>query len=391
MDGDETPSVATPAAAGAATTTAKGGRTKKEMPAVVAAALRNEEVMSSDARAAGLAAAKAAPGFMEVGASGAPGLLHSAAMSTLVFIVIHYLFWFPTVVVALVGLYYVLGGGVAGGVAVALPVAAYLPSFLDGCSLKLGRPWDALRMWSVWSLGHDYVGMRVRRTAALDAAKKYVFGWHPHGIIVLSRLSVYGGFFERLFPGLDTRTLGASPMFAWPGAREISLWLGGIDASPRVANGALAAGKSLIIYPGGTREIYMTDPASDVTELELSSRLGFVRLAMQHGASLVPVVVYGERQCYTPVHLPPWLRSFLYRIKMPALVFYGRWFTLMPNHARMAVVYGAPVEVPHVPDISKDDPRIAESLAAYMTALRTLWETHKTDFGYAPTERLHIT
>lgn len=45
-----------------------------------------------------------------------------------------------------------------------------------------------------------------------------------------------------LFPGLDFRTLAATPAFYLPGSREITLWLGGVDASPSVANRVLAGG-----------------------------------------------------------------------------------------------------------------------------------------------------
>jgi hypothetical protein len=56
-------------------------------------------------------------------------------------------------------------------------------------------------------------------------------------------------------------------MFFIPGCRQLSVWLGGIDAGRLTAKRALDAGKSLIIYPGGSKEIFKTDPESKETIL----------------------------------------------------------------------------------------------------------------------------
>jgi len=45
------------------------------------------------------------------------------------------------------------------------------------------------------------------------------------------------------------------------------------------------------VYPGGTAEILTTDPESKATTL--LSRSGFIRLAIQHGVPLVPVLALG--------------------------------------------------------------------------------------------------
>lgn len=47
--------------------------------------------------------------------------------------------------------------------------------------------------------------LKIIREQELDASRKYIFGCHPHGIIVLSRLTSYGGNWERVFPNIITR------------------------------------------------------------------------------------------------------------------------------------------------------------------------------------------
>jgi hypothetical protein len=69
----------------------------------------------------------------------------------------------------------------------------------------------------------SYFPLHAIRMAPLDPQRQYIFGWHPHGILVLSRIFCYGGVWEHLFPGLDFRVLGATPMFFVPFCRDICL------------------------------------------------------------------------------------------------------------------------------------------------------------------------
>lgn len=136
------------------------------------------------------------------------------------------------------------------------------------------------------------------REAPLDASKQYVFAYHPHGIAIMSRFSPYGNVFEKLFSSISYRSLGASSVFRVPFAREIILWLCNVDASPPVANKVLASGKSMMVYPGGIREMFTMDPSSKDNVLVLKSRFGFIKLAIRHGANLVPTLVFNEKHMY---------------------------------------------------------------------------------------------
>ena len=64
--------------------------------------------------------------------------------------------------------------------------------------------------------------------------------------------------------------------------------MGAVDAGRATASRALNEGISVVVYPGGSREIFDTDPNSTETKIYLTKRRGFVRLAMRHGADLVP-------------------------------------------------------------------------------------------------------
>jgi hypothetical protein len=77
-----------------------------------------------------------------------------------------------------------------------LCIIAYIPTFCDRRERSINAKWDAFRLMRAWRDVAKYGELTLIRTKALDAAKQYVMGWHPHGIMILSRLAVYGGYFE---------------------------------------------------------------------------------------------------------------------------------------------------------------------------------------------------
>ncbi|CAF1239085.1 unnamed protein product, partial [Didymodactylos carnosus] len=176
-------------------------------------------------------------------------------------------------------------------------VLLYLPSYLNNDQFKMGRPWYKLKTSKLWWLIHKYMQVEAVRTHQLNKNKQYIFALHPHGILILSRPSLLGGVWETLFPGVETRLLAASPLFWIPGCREICLWTGCINATKTIAEKLLKTdveineynsnGKlSLVIYPGGSKEIFNSDSKSN--ETILIARQGFVKLAIENGCDIVP-------------------------------------------------------------------------------------------------------
>ena len=308
----------------------------------------------------------------------------------------HYLLWAP---LAMALIYLVASivwktlGSTAAWTVLVLPILAYLPSYLSKPEFTgPGRSWPLFRLSSLWLRAHRYLNLTIIRTTKLEPGKQFIFGWHPHGIQILSRFSMLGGQFEQLFPGIMTTVLVASPIFKYPGAREVNLWAGSIDADRKYAEEALETGASLIIYPGGSAEIFLTEHKTLDTTLVLKDRKGFIQLAIKYGLPLVPVVVFNERKAYTKLDPPQWLiKYFLKHLRLPVLAFYGRWGTLLPRAGiNLGVVFGAPITVPHIPSVSKTDYVVAQTAELYQKHLKELWEKHKKRFGYTDDDRLVI-
>lgn len=180
-----------------------------------------------------------------------PAALRPWLTDLFVFVTIHYNFWILPVLAA----FYMLYQRGYGVVVVAL-LALYAPSYLSGAEKTAqGKAWDFVRKARMWLLNANFVGIKILREQELDAAKRYIFGFHPHGIIILSRIATYGGTWEAVFPKITTRgtrtilsrlmhrsdlymrrltdmcmytllllALGASSIFGVPLARELCLW-----------------------------------------------------------------------------------------------------------------------------------------------------------------------
>jgi len=246
-----------------------------------------------------------------------------------------------------------------------------------------------------------YFPMTVHSTAELPPDGRYLFGFHPHGVycfglfaVILRRSSGWGA----LFPGQRSCLVGvANVMFGVPWFGMILSWMGMIPADQKSCDLAVNAHHNLAIIPGGIAEMTLyhgddgasTPPGSSISTLFLSKRQGFIRLAMKHGYTIVPVYSFGEDRVFRRYSWARDWRIYLSRRFRIALeLFRGRWFTLMPFRVPLRVVVGPPIAVRHTAEPTEAE--VNEALAKYIAAVRELFEQHKTqyidgDFTYANT------
>ncbi|KAL4109860.1 hypothetical protein PRIC1_001555 [Phytophthora ramorum] len=328
-----------------------------------------------------------APGFFAKD-SNVPRWVQSLLTDIFSFVILHYFVWgVPFLVLFCIfhkcGLDYV---------SIAM-VVLYLPSFFSGAQ-KTGRGnvWEGLRTSSLWGLLNKFLRLKIIREQELDSNKQYIFGFHPHGIIVLSRIAIFGGSFEDIFPGITYRILGASPMFYIPLGRELCLWMGGVDASRSTGEKVLNEGNSIVVYPGGVAGIFKTNPSSKETQLVLKHRFGFVKLAMNHGADLVPTFVFGEKWLYNMWNPPRGVIDFFRKtLGIPVLVFWGK-FWWMPNAPakgkRYGLVYGKPIKTALTENPTEEEIRAIHTM--YVAEIQRIFEQYKSDFGYEEDETLAI-
>lgn len=206
---------------------------------------------------------------------------------------------------------------------------------------------------------------------------------HPHGVASDYRILMDGMLYAAL-PGRQVLTLSASVLFYIPLVRELCLWTRCIDASRNVAARALKRGHSLMVIPGGEMEQIRTKRGKE--ELCLSTRLGFVRLALQSGAALVPCYAFGcvdLYDTYVALHGPrEWLRKKI-GVCIPL---YRGFFGVLPKRVPVDVVVGDPIEPVCAVPGSPSDGEIVRAHANYVAAIRSLFDEHKAEFGYEQRE-----
>lgn len=261
--------------------------------------------------------------------------------------------------------------------------------FFDKAPIQAGRPSKFFRTLRIWTLFKDYFPIELIKTADLKPEKNYIFCYHPHGVISLGAISNFAteatGFSEK-FPGIDLRVLTLKLNFYTPFAREFVLAAGMCDVSATSCHYNLSRGpgSSILIVIGGAQEALDAHPG--INNLTLKNRKGFVKVALQHGAALVPIFSFGENNLFAQIPNPKGskLRNFQDMLQkklgfsMP--LFQGRGvfnydFGVLPHRRPITTVVGEPLELPHLTAPTQE--QIDEWHARYVEALVALYNQYK--------------
>tara|TARA_R110002110_G_scaffold66978_1_gene183009 strand:- start:99693 stop:100586 length:894 start_codon:yes stop_codon:yes gene_type:complete len=92
------------------------------------------------------------------------------------------------------------------------------------------------------------------------------------------------------------RGLGDKFLFASEPVGDFILQCGGVLGHPQVCSALMDAGQDLIVFPGGAHE--SVKPSSEKYELQWKERYGFVKLAVQHGYTIMPFGIVGPDEFY---------------------------------------------------------------------------------------------
>ncbi|HVO21426.1 MAG TPA: 1-acyl-sn-glycerol-3-phosphate acyltransferase [Anaeromyxobacter sp.] len=105
-----------------------------------------------------------------------------------------------------------------------------------------------------------------------------------------------------------------------PGLGWMRRHVGSIEATLEAGLAALRGGESLLVFPGGSRELYGPED-----RLDWRGRKGFARLAALAGAPVVPVAIAGADQQH-PLRLPLGGRGSVWLPPLPLPVSLDYWF-----------------------------------------------------------------
>ncbi|KAJ3127220.1 diacylglycerol O-acyltransferase 1 [Physocladia obscura] len=264
----------------------------------------------------------------------------------------------------------------------------------------------------IWNNYRRYFRAKLVRTTPLPASRNYIFAGHPHGVYCLglyANILSNPRVFSNLFPGIQV-SCATLPINFWiPLWRDFMLSLGFVScegASLRAVlkgrrkqhnvqkdldngekikkvyetQGGNGTGRALYIAIGGADEFLLMEPGT--MDLVILKRKGFARMALMTGASLVPVLTFGETDYINRVDTPftRKLSEFTHRLARFAIpVLEGRFGIAFPRRARLVTILGEPL---HIDNVVKHPThqQVDEIHAKYLESLQSLYERHKDEY-----------
>ncbi|CAH1402343.1 unnamed protein product [Nezara viridula] len=231
-----------------------------------------------------------------------------------------------------------------------------------------GRKISFLRKISFWKYFIDYFPIKLIKTADLNGDKNYIFCYYPHGVLPAGIFGCFGNELsscKELFPDLNMHCTTLDINFNVPFYREWCMGIGGISSSKESIKYILddkKKGNVAVIAVGGASESFFATPGP--YRIILKNRRGFVKIALEQGANLVPVFGFGEIELFKQNNPPG---SMLYKIQVMVKKYFG-FAPLMPlgrgifinkglapYNTPINVVVGKAIEVPKIIDPSNED------------------------------------
>ncbi|CAG8951164.1 hypothetical protein HYFRA_00007910 [Hymenoscyphus fraxineus] len=289
-----------------------------------------------------------------------------------------------------------------------IPYMIYCLTSKASTSGTLTHRLEFFRRSPIWSLFASYFPARLHRTQELPPTRKYIFGYHPHGIL---SLGAFGAFatealgFSQLFPGIKNTLLTLDSNFRIPLYRDYALAMGIASVSKESCENLLSKGgpnnegmgRAITIVIGGASESLDAQPYS--LRLILKRRKGFVKMAIRTGADLVPVLSFGENDLYDQYNVDSHPRVHKFQLLVKKVLgftiplFHARGVFnydvgLMPYRRPINIVVGRPIRVVQAakPEQSEID-RVHEE---YVTELERLWDMWKDEFAPNRKEEMQI-
>jgi len=164
---------------------------------------------------------------------------------------------------------------------------------------------------------------------------------------------------------------------------------GAVRADRSTLENILKSGQSVVIVPGGAQESLLSRPSGLAIMAE--DRKGFIKVAVDQGAHLVPALSIGENLIFKQMRLAPGgigdtlmqLFKKLTNFVLPLISgrgFFNYSFGLLPHRREIVTVVGEPV---YVERIARNDPAFDSMVDYYhkefMLQLERLYALHRTD------------
>jgi len=273
-----------------------------------------------------------------------------------------------------------------------LPYFAYI--YFNDSLRTGGKVNPTIRNYWLWKYLAAYFPGTLIVEEQLDPSQKYILGAHPHGVFTLGlwvNVMTNGAGATDKLKGLNYRGLTIRPPLYMPILRDYLMALGFASVSKDSCDYLLKHGISIALCPGGQDEQLIS--TSGAYTLVLKKRKGFIKLALNHGANLVPVFSFGENELFdqTPSPRGTWIRKvqdFLRNSVGFALPLFrgSSKFPAFPKRLPLTTVIGVPIPVEKKENPTEED--IEELQKKYIDEVIDIYNRYNDK--YTPNCKLNI-
>lgn len=161
--------------------------------------------------------------------------------------------------------------------------------------------------------------------------------------------------------GIVVRSLGDHAHFKVPVWRDVLIACGVVDGTRAVTSELMRRGEVILVYPGGGREV--AKRKGEKYQLIWKERMGFARLAIEHGYTIVPFAAVGAEEAVdivldgdNPLLAPT--RLFVEKVlgsKDPMPITRGVGLTPFPRPERQYYWFGEPISTEAIQGRQADD------------------------------------
>ena len=229
----------------------------------------------------------------------------------------------------------------------------------------------------------EYFHMKivVEDKEALEKSGPAIFAIEPHHVLPLSIFA----FNDCLkgFGGHNCIGCVTGACFKMPLMRHVYTWVNAHSVDKKEVLKLIKADISPIICPGGVQEVTMMENDNECI-LFLKKRLGFIKLALQHGRPLVPVFTFGIEKSFDFIRPSGKIMAWLGRkLGFLPMAFFGLFgLPLGPSKpVDYTNVVGKPIPVPKIENPTVDDLRKYQAL--FIEEMVRLFDTYHEEYGMA--------
>jgi diacylglycerol O-acyltransferase 2, plant len=207
--------------------------------------------------------------------------------------------------------------------------------------------WDSIIYCFVFDIWKDYFNFKFDDNSIrgkIKADERYIYFQFPHGIFPMGEI-LSASIIRDVSPDKMICGTGADVIFSFPIMRHLMAWIGIRPASKQSIKKIFKEGHNCAIIPGGIAEMYLTNSEHEV--IYLRKRLETIKLAIRHGAHIVPAYFFGNTKIFNVVGegKRPFLAKLSRKIRASIIFFYGRQFLTVPYRHPIHLVFGEIIEV----------------------------------------------